>query len=231
VTASEEEVQKQITDLKKRFGSPEKFQAELKAEGMTEAELTQRARDAYIVQKLIETKVVNDLKVSDAEEQAFYDQNQASMKRPERVHVRHILVKVDKGASDVEKQKAKAKAESLLEKIKGGGDFAKLAEDNSDDPGSKVRGGDLGFVPRGQTVPAFEAAAFALKKPNELSPVIETDYGFHIIQLIERQEAGTVPFAEAKDKIGEFLKQKVQSEKVQEHLKALRAKGKVEVFV
>jgi peptidyl-prolyl cis-trans isomerase C len=231
ITATDAEINKQLADLKAKFPSPEKFQEELKNEGMTEAELTQRARDAFIVQKFVETKIVNGLAVSEAEEKAFYDQNQAQMKRPERVHVRHILVKADKGASDVEKQKAKAKAESLLEKIKAGGDFAKLAEENSDDPGSKVRGGDLGWVPRGQTVAGFEAAAFGLKKPNELSGVVETEYGYHIIQLIEHQDAGVVPFAEVKDKIAEFLKQKVQQEKVQQHLKDLRAKGKVETFV
>jgi peptidyl-prolyl cis-trans isomerase C len=231
ITATDVEINKQLADLKAKFPSPEKFQDELKAEGMTEAELTQRARDAFIVQKLVETKIVNGLVVSEAEEKAFYDQNQAQMKRPERVHVRHILIKVDKSASDVEKQKAKAKAESLLEKIKAGGDFAKLAQENSDDPGSKARGGDLGWVPRGQTVAAFETAAFALKKPNDLSDVVQSEYGFHIIQLIEHQDAGVVPFAEVKDKIAEFLSQKAQQEKVQEHLKALRAKGKVETFV
>jgi peptidyl-prolyl cis-trans isomerase C len=231
VTATDAEIGKQMADLKAKFPSPEKYQEELKAEGMTEAELTQRARDAFVVQKLVETRIVNGLVVSEAEEKAFYDQNQAQMKRPERVHVRHILVKVEKGASDVEKQKAKAKAESLLEKIKAGGDFAKLAEENSDDPGSKVRGGDLGWVPRGQTVAGFETAAFGLKKPNDLSGVVETEYGFHIIQLVEHQDAGVVPFAEVKDKIAEFLKQKAQQEKVQQHLKELRAKGKVETFV
>ena len=231
IVATDEEVNKQLTDLKARFPSPEKFQAELKAEGMTEADLTQRARDAYVVQKLVETKIVNGLVVSDAEEKAFYDQNQAQMKRPERVHVRHILIKVDKSASDVERQKAKEKAESLLAKIKAGGDFAKLAEEVSDDPGSKTKGGDLGWVPRGQTVKGFETAAFALSKPNELSGVVQTEYGYHIIQLIEHQDAGVVPFAEVKDKIGEFLKQKAEQEKVQDHLKQLRAKGKVEIFV
>jgi peptidyl-prolyl cis-trans isomerase C len=231
ITATDAEINKQVAELKAKFPTPEKFQEELKNEGMTEAELTQRARDAFVVQKFVETKVINGLVVSEPEEKAFYEQNQAQMKRPERVHVRHILIKVDKGASDVEKQKAKAKAESLLEKIKAGGDFAKLAEENSDDPGSKVRGGDLGFVPRGQTVAPFEAAAFGLKKPNELSGVVESEYGFHIIQLVEHQDAGVVPFAEVKDKIAEFLKQKAQQEKVQEHLKNLRAKGKVETFV
>jgi peptidyl-prolyl cis-trans isomerase C len=231
ITASDVEVNKQLTELKSRFPSPEKFQEELKKEGMTEAELAQKARDAYVMQKLVESKVINGLAVSDAEIKAFYDKNQEQMKRPERVHLRHVLIKVAKGASAEDKQKAKAKAEDVLAKAKAGGDFAKLATENSDDPGSKVRGGDLSWVSRGQTVPPFEAAAFALKKPNDLSPVVETDFGYHVIQLLEHEDAGVVPLAEVKDKIGEFLKQKQQQEKVQDHIKALRAKGKVEVFI
>jgi peptidyl-prolyl cis-trans isomerase C len=231
ITASEEEVNKQVAELKGRFPSPEKFQEELKKEGMTEAELSQKARDAFLMQKLVESKVINGLTVSDADIKAFYDKNQEQMKRPERVHLRHVLIKVAKGASAEEKQKAKAKAEDVLAKAKAGGDFAKLATESSDDPGSKVRGGDLSWVSRGQTVPPFEAAAFALKKPNELSPVVETDFGYHVIQLLEHEDAGVVPLAEVKDKIGEFLKQKQQQEKVQDHIKALRAKGKVEVFI
>jgi peptidyl-prolyl cis-trans isomerase C len=231
ITASDDEVAKQITDLKGRFPSPDKFQEELKKEKMTEAELTQKARDAFIVQKLVETKVVNDVKVSDQDIKAFYDKNQEQMKRPERVHVRHILIRVDKGATAEAKQKARAKADDLLVKAKGGADFAKLASENSDDPGSKQRGGDLSWVARGQTVPPFEAAAFGLKKPNDLSPVVETEYGYHVIQLLVHEDAGVVPFAEVKDRIAEFLKQQQQQTKVQDHLKALKAKGKVEVFI
>jgi peptidyl-prolyl cis-trans isomerase C len=231
VTASDDEVNKQLAELKGRFGSPEKFQEELKKEGMTEAELTQRARDAFVVQKLVESKVVNDVKVSDQEAKAFYDQNQKQMERPERVHARHILVSVPKGATAEQKQKARAKADDILAKVKAGGDFAKLAGESSDDPGSKQRGGDLGWFSHGQMVPAFDTATFALKKPNDLAPVVETDYGFHVIQLVEHQDAGVAPFAEVKDRITEFLKQKQQQEKVQDHIKALRAKGKVEVFI
>ncbi len=209
----------------------QEVQEELKKEGMTEAELAQKARDAFLMQKLVESKVINGVTVSDADIKAFYDKNQEQMKRPERVHLRHVLIKVAKGASAEDKQKAKAKADDVLAKAKAGADFAKLATESSDDPGSKARGGDLSWVSRGQTVPPFEAAAFALKKPNDLSPVVETDFGYHVIQLLAHEDAGVVPLAEVKDKIAEFLKQKQQQEKVQDHIKALRAKGKVEVFI
>jgi len=231
MTASDDEVNKQLAELKGRFPSPEKYQEELKKNGLTEADLVKQTRELMVVQKFVETKVVNDVKVSDQDVKAFYDKNPDKLTRPERIHLRHILVKVDKSASAEDKKKARAKIDDLVAKLKAGGDFAKLAEENSDDPGSKVRGGDLSWVSRGQMVKPFEDAAFALKKPNELSPVVESQFGFHIIQLIEHQDAGKVPFDEVKDKIAGFLKQQQQKEKFFDHIKALKDKAKVEIFI
>jgi peptidyl-prolyl cis-trans isomerase C len=231
ITATDEEVNKQVSELKGRFPSPEKYQEELKKEGLTEADLAKQAREAFVLQKLVETKVVNDVKVTDQEVKAFYDQNPDKLKRPERVHVRHILIRVDAKATPEDKKKARAKADDVLAKLKAGGDFAKLAEESSDDPGSKQRGGDLSWVSRNQTVPPFESAAFALKKPNDISPVVESQFGFHIIQLVEHQDAGMVPFDEVKDKIAGFLKQQQQREKFLDHVKTLKGKAKVEIFI
>lgn len=231
VTASEEEVNKQLGELKGRFPSPEKYQEELKKNGMTEAEVAKQIRETMAMQKFVETKVVNDVKVSDQEVKAFYDKNPDKLTRPERIHIRHILVGIAKNATPEDKKKAQAKADELLAKLKAGADFAKLAEESSDDPGSKPRGGDLSWVSRGQMVAPFENAAFALKKPNEISPVVESQFGFHIIQLVEHQDAGMVPFDEVKDKIAGFLKQQQQREKFLDHVKTLKGKAKVEIFI
>jgi peptidyl-prolyl cis-trans isomerase C len=231
VTASDEEVNKQLGELKGRFPSPEKFQEELKKNGLTEAEITKQIRENLVMQKFVETKVVNDVKVSDADVKAFYDKNPDKLTRPERIHIRHILIGVTKTATPEDKKKAQAKADELLVKLKGGADFAKLAEESSDDPGSKSKGGDLSWVSRGQMVKPFEDAAFALKKPNEISPVVESQFGFHIIQLLEHQDAGKVPYDEVKDKISGFLKQQQQKEKFFDHIKTLKDKAKVEIFI
>ncbi|HXO28134.1 MAG TPA: peptidylprolyl isomerase [Thermoanaerobaculia bacterium] len=231
VTASDEEVNKQLGELKGRFPSPEKFQEELKKNGLTEAEIGKQIRENLVMQKFVETKVVNDVKVSDADVKAFYDKNPDKLTRPERIHIRHILVGVTKTATPEDKKKAQAKADALLAKLKAGGDFAKLAEESSDDPGSKPKGGDLSWVSRGQMVKPFEDAAFALKKPNEISPVVESQFGFHIIQLLEHQDAGKVPFDEVKDRISGFLKQQQQKEKFFDHIKTLKDKAKVEIFI
>jgi peptidyl-prolyl cis-trans isomerase C len=231
VTASDDEVNKQLGELKGRFPSPEKYQEELKKNGLTEAALLKQTRETMVVQKFVETKVVADVKVSDQDVKAFYDKNPDKLTRPERIHLRHILIGVAKTATPEDKKKARAKADETLAKLKAGGDFAKIAGESSDDPGSKARGGDLSWVSRGQMVPQFESAAFALKQPNEISPVVESQYGFHIIQMLEHQNAGLVPYDEVKDKIAGFLKQQQQKEKFFDHIKTLKDKAKVEIFI
>jgi parvulin-like peptidyl-prolyl isomerase len=233
VVVTDDEAKAQVAELRAKFPDQAAFAKVLQENGMTEADLLREAKDAFAVQKFIDSRVLADLKVTDDEAKAFYDKNQDQMKRPERVHLRHILVRADKDAKPEDKAKAKAKADALLVKAKAGEDFAKLATENSDDPGSAKRGGDLSWVSHGQTVEPFEKAAFALAKPNDLSPVVESQFGYHIIQLLEHQPAGLAPFADVKDQIGAFLKRQQSQEKVQAYLENLRAKakGKIEVFI
>ncbi len=118
---------------------------------------------------------------------------------PERVKVRHILIKTQ-GKPKEEAPKLKAKAEDILKQLQHGADFAQLAKQNSEDPGSAVKGGELGWIVKGQTVPNFEKTAFSLK-PGELSGVVETEYGYHIIQVEEKQTAHTQSFEEVKPQL------------------------------
>ena len=151
-----------------------------------------------------EARIGKRFELSDADLEKVYNQNKDSFRVPERVHVRHILLKTtDKPKEDL--PKIQARAEDLLKQVKGGADFAELAKKNSDDPGSAAKGGDLGWIVRDQTVKAFEAAAFSLK-PKELSGVIKTEYGFHILQVLEKEEAHVKPFTEVKDQIATELK-------------------------
>jgi peptidyl-prolyl cis-trans isomerase C len=231
VTVTEEDLQKEISALRSKFPSQEVFDQAMKAQGIDEAKLKENLKRQLLVSKFVEAKVFSTAAPSEEEMKAFYDQNQEQMKQPERLHLRHVLVRVDEAAAPADKQKAREKAESLLARIKGGEDFAKIATENSDDPGSKGRGGDIDWIARGQTVEPFEKAAFALTKPNELSPVVETRFGYHVIQLLERKDAGVVPFAEVKQRIGEHLKQQRSQQQFQAHLLELRTKAKVETFI
>jgi peptidyl-prolyl cis-trans isomerase C len=231
ITVTDAEVDQQIAALRSRFPDAEKFKQALASQGLSEEKLRAEMHREGAVQKLVEAKVLSTVNVTDAEAKDFYDKNQDKMKQPPRVHLRHILVRVDPKATDADKQKARAKAEDLLKRAKGGEDFAKLASENSDDPGSKTQGGDLSWLAPGQTVPPFEKAAFALTKPNEISPVVETQFGYHVIQLIERKGPSTVPFEQAKERIINFLKQRQAQEKLQAHVEELKSKGKVETFM
>ncbi len=132
-----------------------------------------------------------------------YDAAPQKFDTPEQVHVRHILV-------STKACEAETRARDLLAKAKQpGADFAALAQASSDDPGSASRGGDLGFITRGKTVPAFEAAAFALKQPGDLSDVVKTDFGFHVIRLEERKPAERQSFESVRE---ELIKTIAQSE-------------------
>jgi peptidyl-prolyl cis-trans isomerase D len=158
---------------------------------------------------------VDDLEVADAEVAAmladqaprvreFYDQHPERYKQPERVRARHLLLRVPPDASEEQVAEIRARAEAALARIRGGEDFAAVAGELSEDPGSKAQGGDLGFFGRGQMVPAFEAAAFALE-PGQVSEIVKTDFGFHVIRLEEHRPAEERSFDEAAREIAEEL--------------------------
>lgn len=231
VTASDQEVQQFINTRKQSFPSEDAYKQALAKSGITEDLLRKQAREQLAVQKYVRTKLTQNVNVSEQATRDFYEKNKAQIAQPERVHLRHILIGVKPDASAADKENARKKANDLLKRIQSGEDFAKLAQESSDDPGSKPRGGDLSWVVRGQTVPTFEAAAFALKNPNDLSPVVESPFGYHIIQLLERQEASSIPYEQVKERLEGMLKQQQAQQQVASRVRDLRTKGKVEVFL
>jgi peptidyl-prolyl cis-trans isomerase D len=158
-------------------------------------------------------KVASSVNVTEAQLHAAYSQSMDNFRIPERVHVRHILIKTtDK--SDAEKKQLLAKAQDILKQVKNGGNFAELATKNSDDPGSAAKGGDLGWVVKGQMVPEFEKACFSLK-PAEIGDIVTTTYGYHIVQVLEREPARIKPFDEVKAQLADDMKKEGLSDKVQ----------------
>jgi peptidyl-prolyl cis-trans isomerase C len=132
---------------------------------------------------------------------------------PEQVRVRHILIAVAKDGSD--DAQAKAKAEELLDELHKGADFEKLAMANSADKSSAVRGGDLGFFARGKMVPAFDEAAFGLKKPGDLAGPIKTQFGYHILELVERKPASAKPFEQVLPELKKEIAAKLAAQEKQ----------------
>lgn len=144
--------------------------------------------------------------VTEADIQAYYNAHQAQFQVKEQVKVRHILIAVPPGVDAKTDSAAKAKAEDLLKQIKAGGNFAELASKDSDDPGSKTQGGELGWLDRGKTVPEFDKTAFALA-PGQTSDVIKTQFGYHILQVEDKRTAHTRPLTEVKSEILPILEQ------------------------
>lgn len=161
-------------------------------------------RDAYFEQVIAKS-------VDDKEVKSFFDEHIGSKKPEDEVKARHILVE------------SKAKIQELHQQLQKGADFADLAKQNSTDPGSKDQGGDLGFFVRGQMVPAFEEAAFALK-PGEFSEPFETQFGWHIVKVDARRERAAPPFEAIKDR----LRAAVIHYKAQQIVLELRSKAKIE---
>lgn len=155
-------------------------------------------------------KVAAAVPVNDAELRKEYNSNQDKYRVPERVKVRHILIKSD-SSNDAA---AKAKAESILKLLQSGGDFAKLAKDNSQDPGSAQNGGELGWIVKGQTVPEFEKAAFSLQ-PGQTSGLIKTMYGYHILQVEAHEDAHLQPFDEVKAQLEADYRKRAASQQMQ----------------
>jgi len=164
-----------------------------------------------------QAKIAESLVPSDADLVRMYNQNKESLRTKERVHVEHILLKTA-GKPPLEDAKMKAQAEDLLKQLKGGGDFAALAKKYSEDNGengSATKGGDLGWIERGQTLPEFERTAFSLK-PGETSGVVKTEVGYHIIRVLAHEDAHLPAFEEVKKQLADTWKNTRVNDVVQE---------------
>jgi peptidyl-prolyl cis-trans isomerase D len=179
-------------------------------------------------------KIAAATTVTDQDLQAYYDQHRDEYRVPEQVKVSHILIKTPlpaPGAKEDEKAvtDARAKAEDILKQLKAGGDFAKLAEKYSDDPGSAKSGGELGWIGRGRTVPEFEKAAFSLGK-GQTSDLVKSSYGFHIVHVEDKQQAHLKTLAEAKSEIEEKVKQQKTARATEAAANALLSQARTAGF-
>jgi parvulin-like peptidyl-prolyl isomerase len=195
ITITDKDVDARLKQIKQQYfgGSATKYQAQLKSQGLTEAQIKQDLR-AQILSEKIYNKVTADVKVTDADIKSYYNAHKSNYSQAASRDVRHILVN------------NKKLADSLYAQLKAGGDFAKLAKKYSKDPGSAANGGKL-TVSKGQTVPQFDKEAFALKT-NEISKPVHTQYGWHIIQALSDVKASKqTPLGSVKASIKQQLQQ------------------------
>jgi peptidyl-prolyl cis-trans isomerase D len=162
--------------------------------------------------------------ITDADIQRYYNEHQKDFQVPEEVRVRHILIKVPPKADAKTVSAAQAKAQDILQQLQHGAKFSELAKKYSDDPGSKAQGGELGFIQHGATVPEFDKTAFSLK-PGQTSGIIRTQFGFHILQVEEKQPAHVKPVEEVHDLIKANLMQQKQTQMAQDYAAKLQAEA------
>jgi peptidyl-prolyl cis-trans isomerase C len=223
-----QQVDAQMQQLAQRFPSPEAFEQALAAQNFTMDAVKKDVESQMLRQQLVKKEILDKVNVSARDVQNFYDKNKNKYVEEEQVRARHILIRVPQEVSPADEAKLKGRADDALKRAKKGEDFAALAKELSDD-GSKETGGDLGFFPRGRMVAGFEEAAFALQ-PGQMSEIIRTQFGYHIIKVEERRAGRALPFDEAKGQVKEDLTQEQTYERYQQYVAGLRGKAKVEVL-
>ncbi|MBJ6725480.1 peptidylprolyl isomerase [Geomesophilobacter sediminis] len=224
----DQQAEAKLSQIKKGFAKPEDFAASLDQIGMDEPAFVKSVRRDLAIARLVNSTIADKITVSEAEIKKFYEENPATFRTPEQVRASHILIGIDPKGGMEAKKAAHLKAEQIRAELVKGADFATLAKEKSTCSSSK-QGGDLGFFGKGRMDPGFEKVAFALK-PGELSEVVETRFGYHVIKLVERKPSETIPFAAARQKIEDYLKGQKTTSAVEAFVGTARGKAKIELL-
>ncbi len=213
------ELKKSINSLKSSYPSAKAFEDTLKKSGMTMSVFEEKVRKNLTVEKLIGKEVKVSLTDEDLEE--YYKKNTGKFKEPEALRIRYVYIKINPSEQDGRK-KAKERAKEAYSKIKSGADFAQIAQTYSHDM-SRVKGGDVGFVHKGMMPQDIEKAAFEVGfEVGQVSEIIETDIGYHILKVEEKRVSRQVPFKEIKDKLKKELTESMQKSRLEGLVKRLR---------
>ena len=229
IQVNAEDVTKQLQSIKQQVPSEAEFKKLLGENQITESDLRLQIERDMAIQQLINNEVAQKVMISDEESKTYYDTHPQSFVQPEQVRASHILIKVDADATEAQKTEARKKITAIQQKLKKGEDFASLAENYSEDTTSK-KGGDLGYFGRGQMVEPFEEAAFSLK-PNEISDIVETQYGYHLIKVVDKKPEAKLTYAEVKDRLNQYLKQQKLQSAEKLYIDNLRKNAAVEKFL
>lgn len=246
IKVSKDDMDKQVKIIIDKVGSKEKFNQLLKENGISAAQFKKDLSDEVKIQKLVDTLAV--VSVSDKDALNFYNANKAKFQNPDKVRASHILVSANpeeisakisvkdknlteaelKAQTDKEMAAQKAKAEKILAEVKKDPkSFAKVAKAESDDTQSAQQGGDLGFFGKEEMVEPFSKAAFSMK-PNTLSGIVQTPYGYHIILVTDRSKAGAEPFENVKEEITEYLTNQEKVKALQQFVDTLKNNATIE---
>ena len=225
ITTNESDIDNSIDQIKRRLEAGQSFESLMVEMGITMETMRTQVGQASAIQKLLEVEVYPQAIVSEKESRIFFENNPQYFKKPEEVKASHILVQVAPDASDEEKLAAREKIEDIQKKIAAGDDFANLARQYSEGP-SSTNGGDLGYFDRKKMVKPFSDAAFELK-PGQVSNIVETRFGFHLIKVFDKKAKSTYEFEDIKGRLGEILQQQKIQEETVRYLEVLRRTANV----
>jgi peptidyl-prolyl cis-trans isomerase C len=226
----DQQVDETYKNVKANFPNEEDFQKSLEIQNMTEEDLRIEIEKGVRIQNLIDQNVQKDISIPEKDAKAFYDTNKDKFVEKESVKASHILIQVEKDAEKEKDKEAREKIDGLLKRAKKGEDFAALAKENSEDPSAERNSGDLGYFSKGQMVPEFEDAAFALKV-GDISDVVKSSFGYHIIKCEDKKPERTVPYEEAQERITQYLENTAVQAKLTEYLETLKQAGNVEILL
>jgi peptidyl-prolyl cis-trans isomerase C len=230
-TKGQETSNKRFENVKTRAGSEEDLVRQLKSVGMSPEQLRGKMLEEATAEAVLEREL--KIEVTDNDVKKFYDENPARFEQPEMVRASHILLGTKDPSTGGELSESKKEAkrklmEDILKRARAGEDFAALAKEYTEDPGSKEKGGEYTF-PRGKMVPEFEAAAFSMKT-NQVSDIVTTQFGYHIIKLSEKLPAKKLEIAKVSQDIKDYLKGQTVSKQLPEYMEKAKKDAQVQIL-
>jgi peptidyl-prolyl cis-trans isomerase C len=226
ISVDQSEVDDELEKFRQDFPDEATFRAQMAEMGYTEDTLKNEIKRSKAIQQLVMKDILAGVYVSEEEMKTYYENNPEKFKTPERVKASHILVSVSPEMEEAQKEEARKKIETIKEKLSGGEDFEKLASEYSDCP-SKQEGGNLDYFARGQMVKPFEDAAFAMN-PGEISDIVETQFGYHIIKVDDKEPAKTISFEEARSELEEHFKNQKARDAIADYIAQLKEKATIQ---
>jgi parvulin-like peptidyl-prolyl isomerase len=230
IEADPSEVDKNIEELRSVFKTDLSWNSRLEGEGYTEESFRRHVSRMIASKTYLDRIRADGADVSDTELERYYRDNEYRLTLPEQVRVRHILLTWKPLGTQDDRAAIREQMKPILERARNGEDFAALARELSDDYATKTAGGDTGLFHRGQMVPAFEEAAFALE-PGEISDPVETVYGVHILKLEEHRESRLLPLDEVREGLRDHVREEKMEDAVRSKIAELRTAADIEVLI
>jgi peptidyl-prolyl cis-trans isomerase C len=224
----DEAIKEHMATIRKMFGGDEAFEKRVADMGLTEEKMVAQFRRGKTVQQLIDKEILSKLVISDEDGKAYYDENPAFFQPADQIRASHILIKLGTQLNKAQKTEKLEKLDKIRARAVAGEDFAELAKEFSEGP-SGPKGGDLGFFDAEQMVKPFADVAFAMEV-GEVSEVVKTQFGFHIIKVFERKKGASAAYEDVKEQIDEILKRQRTRGAISNYALGLREKADVEIF-